>query len=384
MNSSSKSGLKYTTDFFSIATIVMTIKILLGFTGIFHISNFIDNAMVVIIILLFIIDILKTRYYTLREILICMIIGVLIIYTCLITKNYYLIMSYLLIIASIKKDIRRVVSLIYKVKILYISFLIPLYIILCLTTNYLSSEVVKSGRIALSLGFVHANIAGIVLFWMIVEKIYINYENINIITRLNLLFKIILIYILTSCKTVILMGSLFYLLLVVNKRGTNKYTIFISKYIFIVSCIFIILSINIYTNQSSIFLDGVKVIDEIMTGRIRIGAKLLSMYDWSFFGQRVELGKIAYDSYYGLNSVTIDGMYIDFFIRSGIVYMLIIGFLNYKYGIKERPCIHYIVIILFSIYGLSEIHGIYISISFPLLLVSTDYFKGNKRLNRCK
>ena len=49
-----------------------------------------------------------------------------------------------------------------------------------------------------------------------------------------------------------------------------------------------------------------------------------------------------------------------------------------------EKCLTHSLIILFSIYGLSEIHGIYISISFPLLLVSTDYFKGNKRLNRCK
>ena len=384
MNYVSKGINEHKEPFFFIATIIMTVKVLLDFNAILEMPDLIDNIMIAMSILFYLIDIFYTRYYTFREILIGTIASILIFYTCMITKNYYLIMSYILIIASIKKDTKKVVALIYKTKIWYIFFLITIYITLCICTNLIDGEILKDGRIALSLGFTHPNTAGIILFWIIVDKVYLNYEYIDLKKIINLIFEILLIYLVTGCKTSFYMGSIFLMLIIIDKKKKVLFIKNIAKYIFVVSCIFIIISISIYMNKSGIFYNLIYNIDAIMTGRIRIGSKLLSIYGWSLFGQSVKLGNTMYDPYYGLTWVTIDGMYIDLFIRSGIIYMLIIGFLNYKYCNKERPGIDYIVIILFSIYGLSEIHGLYISISFPLLLVSTDYFKRNKRLNQCK
>ena len=377
-----KREIKGEINFFVLATLIMTIKILLSFTGLFKLPDIIDNIMIISSIIFFIIDIFNNKYCDIYKNLVNLIFGTIVFYTCIVTKNYYLFMSYLLIVASINKNIRKIIILLHNIKILYIAFLIPLYVAFCITDNYLSTEVVKNGHIALSLGFVHANVAGIILFWMIVEKIYLNYKNNNLNMRLKLLFQIILIYLLTACKTVILMGLLLWILLIINKRKVTLVTKILAKYVFSISSIFIVLSTNIYMKGVGVFYNLIQKIDLIITGRIRIGAKLLSIYDWTFFGQNVQLGIIDWDSYYRLNSITVDGMYIDFFIRSGIIYILIIGILILKYFREERPYIDYIIVILFSIYGLSEIHGVYTAISFPLILIVTDYFKKYKNIDR--
>ena len=142
MNYVSKGINEHKEPFFFIATIIMTVKVLLDFNAILEMPDLIDNIMIAMSILFYLIDIFYTRYYTFREILIGTIASILIFYTCMITKNYYLIMSYILIIASIKKDTKKVVALIYKTKIWYIFFLITIYITLCICTNLIDGEII--------------------------------------------------------------------------------------------------------------------------------------------------------------------------------------------------------------------------------------------------
>lgn len=123
------------------------------------------------------------------------------------------------------------------------------------------------------------------------------------------------------------------------------------------------------------------MLDIFFNRRISMGYLAIEENGFTLLGQGVEMTH-NWDQIFNYNGYTIDNTYVYLFVCIGIFYFILISmgfFLLSKYNSYKAA----LVILSFSLFCLIEVHSIYLTNSFALLLLKTVLFK-EKRLNRRK
>lgn len=85
-----------------------------------------------------------------------------------------------------------------------------------------------------------------------------------------------------------------------------------------------------------------------------------------------------WNSLFNFGNYTIDSLYIYFYVCIGIVYFFLISFGFYKIGKKYENYRAAIVILTFSLYSMVEVHCLYLSNCFALLLLKCVIFRNQE------
>lgn len=360
---------------YDLAVILMSMKVMLDRVVYLNSIKFLDTILMIISLFLFIVVILMEQKYSGKQWVVIVGTGILCLYSSIQMKEYFLIISYFLIIASVNKNINYTVRIMRRVKIIFIVVSIIWYVFSYFVVKDTLFTVIKNGRIAHHFGFTHPNGFALVICWIMLETLYLNINNFKMIYMYVYVILGIALYKITSCDTAmyililasVLKFSSYYTIL-------NKLQVIVAKYIFPVCGILNFLCVYIYTKQRGILYKFILLLDEFLTARIRQVALIASRYDFTLLGHNVPIGQtVPYDSYYKINLLVCDGLFSYFLVCMGIIYTIIISLLIWKY-IKYNPE-HSIIVILFSCYSILELHGLNVYIAYPLLLFASDFLK---------
>lgn len=85
-----------------------------------------------------------------------------------------------------------------------------------------------------------------------------------------------------------------------------------------------------------------------------------------------------WNSLFNFGNYTIDSLYIYFYVCIGIVYFFLISIGFYKIGKKYKDYRAAILILTFSLYSMVEVHCLYLSNCFALLLLKCVIFRNQE------
>lgn len=300
-----------------------------------------------------------------------LILGLLVLITCLKTKNYSYMIVCIIILLSKKIEIKEYIKICYWTLLAFGGGQI---IIWCL--NYIFNfgypvyYNVYEQRI--SFLFTHPNIATIKLGWGMIMYSWLKYNNLNWKKILGCFAYSFLLYYTTKSDSCLFL-ILYCIFLVFRKSKLfSNVTILISRY-----CFFLLGILNyllaIWYVQEGTLLKMARLADVLSSRRIAMAYLALKNNGISYIGKTIDVTH-EWEAIFNFGNYTIDSLYIYFFVCIGIVYFILISYGFYKLG-KYNSYKVAIVIITFSLFAFIELHVLYIANCFALLLLKCVIFK---------
>ncbi|WP_370831243.1 hypothetical protein [Clostridium sp.] len=329
-------------------------------------NNKILQLMTILAFIMLLIKLLITQY-TKREIIICVILITIGVMSYLSSGREGVILTIVTIIGL--KNIS------YK-RILYLTFIIRSFIFTSLITLSLSGIIenvtVNHWRDGVGivnrygLGYDHPNLLHTNLFILVILFIYIFYEKLNIACYIGILTINLLIYNFSVSRTGLFAIILAVLITVLLKRKLISNRVFydICKIVIPLCVLFTIITAFGYKK-----FDLIKKIDRIFSGRIYYSSYFLSSYKWNAFGRNLV----------GDNNL-LDNGYVVLIINYGIIIfgLYILGYHKIvKRFIAYNMNKELLMIILFSIYGVTEGYIPNIFLNLSLIFLSSIIFMKN-------
>lgn len=345
-----------------ISIYILGIVFFIKATTIFNLSDSVENIIIAAVSLLLVIHIILSKY-NLKSLIFCFALSALALYTTIVTKQSAILEMVLLIIAVRNYSIDRVIEIIYNLSkhLLIIHLLIYLILVLLGQQQIFT---LYYGRIRASFGFVHPNLFSIYVFNIILMWLWINYEKLKTKNIILLFLLMTVIYLMTNTRTAYIIDIVVLIIILLSKK--NKYpSATFTGFLFPIISLFMFMFSNLYNEGNNIVL----IINNLLSGRIKLGAYALSNYGITLLGQNVNFSNITWDPQWELNSFTFDSLYTYLIFCIGVVWLLIIIFFVYKLSKKSEKS--RIFILVFILYSITEIHPLNCFYLFPILLFST-------------
>lgn len=324
--------------------------------------------------------------YKVKHFFLFIFIGSLLAVSYIKSGSTTLLISYILIISA--KDIDFTKLLKVFISVLSVS---SIFIILLSQANIIENlQIIRqdTGDLRYALGFGHPNTLGLVVLLVCMSWMYIRFDNLNFIDYISWALLALLIDQVVDSRTSLYMILLLLFLTIIFKMFGNVIMKFnISKLLLILMFpLFSLLSIWFtvqYDRTNPLFV----LINQLVSGRIRLANYFYNEYGFSLFGQKITLiGTIESLYIPGASPQLLDNVYLQLIIRFGFISLLIFCgcyiFLINK-CIKEKNIALIICIILMAIYGLTEVYPINVIYNFTLIaILSTTNLKQKFKLYR--
>lgn len=348
------------------------------------VPDMVGNLIGFISLFFFIISFFTNLKIELVNIFKLVLIFALVLVSTFLVKEYILIISLISAITIPKNQNDKVFKNIYLINL--VMFLFVVFGSLALLVVNRTGLVYSDSHLVFKYGFGHQNEFSGYLIWLVLLRIY-NKKRITLTEGILYLIIAAFAYITTRSDIIILCTVVATILFIFVKywRGTFKAYRFLASISFALIGLFVLVAMkSIYSRDgfSNFFLS----IDSYLSGRMRIGARILAdNHSISLIGQYIKRGIVDWDSYYGLNSVTVDGLYICLFLQYGVIWFIIFSLLFYK-TCKSSSNFEIVFLILYAVYGLAEVHCMNTGFAFPLLLIlntlmSSKQYVFKKRLS---
>lgn len=346
-----------------IAMAMLVIKTFLSFTTIFTYSDLADSGLAFFASLLFVLSIIEKKYSK-KTLLMYGVIGILGLYSSIQVGNVGFLVTIISCFAIREENIDDIIKYLYQLE----SFLLVATMVSALIMALIGMQsiaTVISGELRYNFGFTHPNTFSMMLFNVILLWVYIHYEKINK-KCIGLIFGVsVVAYWFTKTRTFLLdIICLIIMLLLTEGRGKKHNIIsIIARFITPVLAGATYGLAFLYVSGNSIAI----MVDNFLSYRIRLVAYGLMHYGISVFGQNLSNINVIYDQYWGLNSFTFDNIYAYFLTNIGIIWLVTVCVCFYFLAKKENIKVA-IFIIVWALYGMTEVHGISCYECFPILM----------------
>ena len=121
--------------------------------------------------------------------------------------------------------------------------------------------------------------------------------------------------------------------------------------------------------------------DKLLSARIRLGAYAYNNYGISLLGQDMNDINVIWDSFWQLSGFTFDCTYTFLMINQGIIWLFIIIVAFYFLAKRGTEQV-WVMIIAWSLYAVTEVHGLNSFKCFPILLIAMCFNQNNGKYNR--
>ncbi|MGU8962048.1 hypothetical protein ACV3V5_12755 [Clostridium perfringens] len=320
------------------------------------------------------IHILYSRY-TFKQLA---IIILLISLCCIITLKsgkITVLMSTIAILFAKNIDFDKLLKSVFSIRLITF-FVVMLLSMIGVLSNGNAFRISENGEIIkrYSLGFVHPNITYLNFFILVALYLYLKYENLTIKNYIFIFISAVALFKITDSRTgfITVILSIFISILFKNKNifKNRLFRKVIMTIPLICGIISVIISFN-YTKNNKLFY----TINKMLTGRLELGKRFFDIYGINLFGQKVVEGSNLNGSY-----LRIDSGYISLIIVYGLLIFLIYLILQtklLKIYIKNDKIKEIMLIILFSVYGLTEVYVYNVFINISLLFLSDLLYKNS-------
>lgn len=357
-----------------LAIAMLILKMFLSFTALIPYSDMLDDTLALFSAGLFGLEILKKRYAP-KTLLIYAVIVLLGLYSVVRIGNAGFLITIITCLAIREENIDEIVRYIYKIEcflfssVVIISWLMSVSGIKSITT-------VISGKLRYNFGFSHPNTFSMLLFNLILMWGYINFNKIRMKNVAAIFLLATIAYRFTKTRTFLIDVGCFLILLLITKtrksRSDNAISV-VARFITPTLAAATYVLAALYKEGNTV---AIKV-DDLLSYRIRLAAYGLTQYGVAFFGQNLSSVSVVYDPYWGLTTFTFDNIYAYLITNIGIVWLGIICMCFYFLA-KEKEPKRCIFIIVWGLYGMTEVHGINGYACFPILMC-TALLKSKKQ-----
>lgn len=318
--------------------------------------------------------------YSLKEILLLTLFGVLSFYTSYLIGNTWLI--YLCIIAfSIKgKNFKTAVKILFfiKVSIITLHILVFLYFFIVDRTSLQIVELYTKNRTQYLCFFKSQNVLGQYIIFSILDYFLLKKGKIKVFTALVFIFLTLFCWYFTGSDNVVLCISLlmFLTFCITFLPQSKKIIFFLSKYGFIILSIFFVCIILMMTNPNP-EIPGFKYVNSLMSGRLSMGYQALKIYGFTFLGNGSQFGRMF--TYEGLSiwQLFVDNAYLYFCVHVGWFYLIVLCKL-FVVSTKQFTITEAVVVIIFYVYSMAENNILY-AITFMPILLAVDSIVNRKK-----
>lgn len=326
---------------------------------------------------IFLIGHILSSSYNLKQIIVIVLFLSLGILITIKSKQITVFMSILAILFSKNIDFNKLLKATLIVKVITFTITVVLSFIGVLgngdTFRKLADGTIEKRY---SLGYVHPNITYLNFFVIVILYLYIKYDKINKKDYFYLIIMSTVLYLITDSRTGYISVIIGILVTILFRHGKIFKSKMIRKIIvampFICGMISIIFSI-MYSRSSKILV----LIDNILTGRLQLGNRFIKMYGLTLFGQKITQGSDIDGAY-----LRIDNGYISLIMSYGIVIFLIYIFFMVritKRYLKEENYPRIMLLLVFSVYGLTETYIYNVFVNVALLFISDLLYKSKKK-----
>lgn len=366
-----KNKTKLSQTFFFISMILIIFIRITQDSELFNFNDTIVNIIKIIAGICIVIKLFMQKYSK-KSFIISIALTILGGITLLMTKTFYPLMTILILIGMKDISIKKIFDIIiYETIIITLVHGSVFLINLCFNPETIDYINTGDRMYRYDSYFGHPNTLACILLGICMNVIYRNYDNnkFTIVKQLGFIMIMTMItYILTKSRTILILYLCFFVgLIIVNKCKANiiqKGTLQISKYIFPILSIIILLFLQFYPMLG----DGVNILDNIMSRRLTLGILAKEEYGMTIIPQYVEYQqKVQWENKY-TSKLILDNAYMVLAINYGIIYMVIVSIVFYSASEKCNN-IERLYIILFSISCVTESFGFNIAMCGVLYIV---------------
>lgn len=360
-----------------LATIIVVTKLILAYSEIIVISDFVNSVLNYIFILLMLLKVLSSFNFKMKKVYLAFIVfAIMALYTSVQTDNYIILLSALGIVGIEGMSVRTIIRTSFKVKV----FWLTLHFICFVFAMFFFPQTVKysliGGEIRYRIYLSQPNTCAMLFLWMLFEYIYLNYEKLYFKKFLTCTILYGVILYITKSKTSGIVYVLLWLMIFLKKnKVVQKIILKLSKYGCIILSVFFVFITIMYAK-----LPFARVLSTMLTGRLAGAAKAYELYGFTIFGQYLNLGtSIDWDPFYGVTSIWLENTYTMLFINYGIIYAVLIAIALW-YVTEYLTDKDKIFVCAMLIYGISESYIVDIYLCFPLLVVAGAIYDKRKYL----
>lgn len=372
-----KSNIKVSeTDILKFAVMMMCISEMLQSSIIFQTWTFLINALKYMVpVLGLLVFFLKQRKKTsigiaFKSIVICAII----LCTCLLTKDFSYLLVCIILVLSRNLKIDDFIKISLSVLMIFGGIQILIWIINAIIgLGYPVYYNVTEKRI--SFLFIHPNIAVVKLGWGVIMYIWLQWEKLTHKKILCCYLIAIFLYVTTKSDACIVLLLYLILVSVRKNRWIQTMVIFLSRYCFLIFGFFSFTVAKLYASNGR-WMTVIRKIDLLFSRRFAMAYLAIKNNGISIIGQTIDRYH-EWDQLFNFGNYTIDSLYIYFYVCIGIIYFFIIGIGFFQLG-KYKNYKIAAVVLIFSLYAMIEVHCLYLSNCFVLLLLKYVIFKEKK------
>lgn len=361
---------------FEWGVLFMLLKAALSQSVIIIYSDWMDNVLVFASLSCLVISILQDRY-PIRTLIFYCITTLVSLYSVVQTGNYGFLITFIICLALRGKELNKFFYFIFKFQLYFLVF----HTVLAVFVDAFGGEplmIYSRGATRCRFGFTHPNFFSVYLFNLLILWTWLNYDKVYHRHLLAILGITSVATFFTDTRTSFLLTCLFCALIMASK---SKYTIIknalnsVAKIIIPVSAILTLLCVHLYLEKNAVAF----VIDALLSSRIKLGAYGLSQFGYTLLGQDIRKHVVVWDEMWRLNGFTFDNLYTYLAINQGFLWIVVLSVLFYLLSKKKNPKFD-VFVIVWSLYGITEIHGINGFYCFPIFLLAL-LFDNNKTVD---
>jgi len=341
-----------------------------------------DPLLLVSFFVLLMMKILLQRYTPIRFAFI-IIIGAILGYSCLISVNYFVLISFMFIIAMQDIDIEKILKFCFAVNALNISVHVIVYIFTYLTNPAVIRFVRRRGDGAPRHYFFmgHANMFTAFLLWACLNFIFLNYKKLKTFHMAFIWLINIIFYAFTDTNTGIIVLAAVTVLILADKKGRGLFDRpikFLAKYTYAFCAVFFPFMATVYLHLGGALKELWHNFDNFLTGRIWFGVYAYYQHGPTFLG-RPDMApeKIFWNGRWFNTSTVFDNYYIGNFVSYGIINSIITALVLIIFCEKMENR-EKIMITAFAFYGVMESHVTNVAICFALFIIGRYIYPQKK------
>ena len=351
--------------FLQLGIILMAIKTLCSQSKVIYYNDYLDTFLSIMSAVSFTMVIIRQKY-SLKLLVLYGCIAVLGIINIYLTGDFTLFITIMTCLVITNEEFDNIIKHIYFYQMLF--FLIHCFIAaisIILTGDNLSSVI--GGVTRYQFGFVHPNTFSIYFFQLALLWSWIHFSSLKHKNIFKIFALSFVVFLFTKTRTLLISTCILCILLEISK-SQKKQVInllnILAKYVAIMCTVFILIMTFNYKLNNPVILK----IDDLLTGRIKLGAYAYETLGITWLGQ-AGIESVHWDQFWRLNSHTYDCVYTYFAMEKGIIWLVILCACFFELSKKRNKKIN-IFLIVWSLYAVTEVHPIYCYQCFPILLIS--------------